>query len=201
MSPYRFMVACSVCLAGIASPAIADSLFDQSAYRSAAADRKAYQVGDALTILILENTSAQTSAQTVTTKSGGPSFKLSLPSVSGIGLKETSKNASIGMQEDFSGQGNIARSGKLLGTITVIVQSVEANGDLNVKGEQLIEINEDKQAIKLEGRVRTSDIRENNTLDSTRIASAKISYVGDGVLATRQRPGFLSTLLTMLGLL
>jgi flagellar L-ring protein precursor FlgH len=81
------------------------------------------------------------------------------------------------------------------------VQSVEANGDLTVKGEQLIEINEDKQAIKLEGRVRTADIRENNTLDSTRIANAKISYVGDGVLASRQHPGVLSRLFSLLGLL
>jgi flagellar L-ring protein precursor FlgH len=195
------IVAITFCLTGIALPVNADSLFDQASFRSAAADRKAYQVGDALTILIMENTSAQTSAQTITTKSGGPSLKLSLPSVNAIGLKETNKSASIGMQEDFSGKGNIARSGKLLGTITVIVQSVEANGDLNVKGEQLIEINEDKQAIKLEGRVRMADIVENNTIESTRIANAKISYIGDGVLASRQHPGILSIVLSLLGLL
>jgi flagellar L-ring protein precursor FlgH len=193
MNPYRPVVACIFCLTGIASTVHADSLFDQASYRSVVADRKAFQAGDALTVLILENASAQTSAQTVTSKSGGPSIKLALPS--------TSKDASVAMHEDFSGQGNISRSGKLLGTITVLVQSVEANGDLTVKGEQLIEINEDKQAIKLEGRVRTADIRENNTLDSTRIANAKISYVGDGVLASRQHPGVLSRLFSLLGLL
>lgn len=171
----------------------ADSLFDPVVYRPAAADRKAYQPGDVLTVLIYENATAQTSAGTTTEKSAGPSFKLRFP--------HTSKDASIGMEEDFTGKGRIERSGKLLGTITVVVQSVEPNGDMNIRGEQLIEINDEKQAIKLEGRVRSTDVLENNTVVSARIANARISYVGDGILASRQRPGFLSFLISLLGLL
>jgi flagellar L-ring protein FlgH len=172
---------------------MADSLFDPQTFRAAVADRKAIQTGDALTVLIFENASAQTSAGTTTEKSGGPSLKLNLPT--------ENKDWSVGLQEDFEGRGKIERSGKLLGTITVVVQSIESNGDLNVKGEQLIEVNEEKQSIKLEGRVRPIDIQENNTVVSAKIANAKISYIGDGFLASRQRPGLLTRLFSLLGLL
>ncbi|MES2355368.1 MAG: flagellar basal body L-ring protein FlgH [Pseudomonadota bacterium] len=172
----------------------ADSLFDPGTFRSALSDRKAFQLGDSLTVLIYENASAQTSAGNTSEKSGGPSLKLRLPT-------STKDGGLINLEEDFTGKGKIERSGKLLGTITVVVQSVESNGDLNIKGEQQIEINEDKQSIKLEGRVRPMDILENNSVVSARIANAKISYVGDGWLASRQHPGVLTRLFSMLGLL
>jgi flagellar L-ring protein precursor FlgH len=172
----------------------AESLFDPGTFRSAVSDHKAFQQGDSLTVLIYENASAQTSAGTTTEKSGGPSVKFRLPT--------TAKDGGfINLEEDFNGKGRIERSGKLLGTITVIVQSVEPNGDLNVKGEQLIEMNEEKQSIKLEGRVRPIDVQENNTVVSAKIANARISYVGDGFLASRQHPGILTRLLSLLGLL
>ena len=171
----------------------ADSLFDPQTFRSAVSDRKAFQTGDSLTVLILENASAQTSAGTSTEKSGGPSLKLRLPS--------QDRDMSIGLEEDFAGRGKIERSGKLLGTITVTVESVQPNGDLNVKGDQLIEVNDEKQSIRLEGRVRPLDIQENNTVVSSKIANAKIAYIGDGILASRQRPGILTRLFSFLGLL
>jgi flagellar L-ring protein precursor FlgH len=69
-----------------------------------------------------------------------------------------------------------------------------------VTGEQLVEINDETQRIRLEGRVRPQDITENNSVLSSRLSDAKISYVGDGVLAERQKPGWLARLLIWLGL-
>ena len=80
-------------------------------------------------------------------------------------------------------------------------QEIDKNGELQIKGQQLIEINGDKQLIQIEGRVRPRDISENNTLPSSRVAEAKISYVGDGILAEKQSPGILSRILTKLGFL
>jgi len=179
--------------AAIAGLCHAESLYDSATFRSPVSDHKALNAGDNLTVLIYENATAQTSAGTTTEKTGGPSLKLQQPT--------QDRNWSLSMAEDFSGNGKIQRSGKLLGTITVIVKSVEANGDLNIQGEQSIEFNEEKQLIKLEGRVRPVDIQENNSIVSTKIANAKISYVGDGVLASRQHPGLLTRFLSLLGLL
>lgn len=171
----------------------ADSLFNPDTYRSVVSDRRAAKVGDVLTVAIYENATAQSSAGTTAEKSGGTGVKVQSPS--------SNKAYSLGMDEDFSGKGRIERSGKLLGTITVVVESVEPNGDLNVKGEQLIELNEEKQAITLQGRVRPVDIQENNTVVSSKVANARISYIGEGFLASRQRPGIFTILLSLLRLL
>ena len=60
------------------------------------------------------------------------------------------------------------------GRITVAVQSVEANGNLRVKGDQEIFVNEEKQRISVEGSVRPQDILTDNTVLSTRLGQAKI---------------------------
>ena len=79
--------------------------------------------------------------------------------------------------------------------------SVESNGDLLVSGEQLLRVNDERQEIVLSGRVRQSDIGENNTIVSSRLADARISYVGDGALGEKQKPGIISRVLSWLGLL
>jgi len=83
----------------------------------------------------------------------------------------------------------------------VRVVDVAPNGDLVVAGQQLIEVNEEKQEIKLEGRVRAVDVSESNTVLSTRLADAKIWYVGDGLLGEKQRPGILTRILSWLRIL
>ena len=170
-----------------------ESLYKEETFQPLVGDRRAYRVGDSITILIYENSSASTSADTSTAKSGGVGVGIKLPSVD--------MTPSINATEDFQGKGKIQRSGKLLAQLTVTVQEIDKNGELQIKGQQLIEINGDKQLIQIEGRIRPSDISENNTLPSTRVAEAKISYVGDGILSKKQTPGILSRILTMLRLL
>ncbi|HLF22353.1 MAG TPA: flagellar basal body L-ring protein FlgH, partial [Burkholderiales bacterium] len=83
----------------------------------------------------------------------------------------------------------------------VVVQAVEVNGDLRVKGKQDISVNDEVQTLLVEGRVRQQDIGANNTVLSTRLSDAKISYTGDGLLAEKQRPGILTRFLSWLRLL
>jgi flagellar L-ring protein precursor FlgH len=83
--------------------------------------------------------------------------------------------------------------------MSVSVVGVAANGDLLVAGEQVLEINSDRQKIRVEGRVRPLDISDANAVLSSRLADAKISYLGDGDLANRQRPGFWSRLFQWAG--
>jgi flagellar L-ring protein precursor FlgH len=187
-TPVLALVLLVSCLTGHA-----DSLYQEHGFRPLVGDRKASRPGDSLTVLVLENASASASADTSTEKSGAIGLSIKNPSID--------KAAAINLSDDFSGKGKIQRSGKLLAQITVTVQSVEQNGELNVKGEQLIEVNNEQQAIKLEGRVRPFDISDNNTVPSNRLANARISYVGDGILAEKQRPGILTRILSWLGLL
>ena len=106
--------------------------------------------------------------------------------------------ASVG--DEFTGKGRIQRNGRLAAQLTVTVTEVAPNGELRVSGKQQIVVNGEKQLLQLSGRVRPVDVSDTNTVASTRIADAEITYVGDGILAEKQRQGVLTRFLTWLGL-
>ena len=81
------------------------------------------------------------------------------------------------------------------------MQSVDADGNLRVKGQQDIVVNGDKQKLLVEGRVRHQDVGADNTVLSSRLSEAKISYTGDGVLSEKQRQGILTRILSWLRIL
>jgi flagellar L-ring protein precursor FlgH len=119
----------------------------------------------------------------------------------GVTGPSTAKSASADLSERFDGGGRIQRSGKLVAQLSVSVLEVMPNGDLVVAGEQRIEVNSETQHIRLSGRVRPEDITDANAVLSSRIADAKITYVGDGILGEKQSPGILSRILSWLRLL
>lgn len=191
MTKFKLIFVCVISVAS--SLSYSETLYKPETYRSLISDRRAYRVGDVLTVLILENSSASASSGTNTDKSNDAGLKFSTP--------QDQKNYSLALQEKFDGKGRIARTGKLLAQISVSVKEVNPNGDLTITGNQQIEINDEKQSINILGRVRPIDIDEKNTVLSTRIADAKITYLGDGVLADSQHKGWLSRIITLLGLL
>ena len=176
----------------LAAGASAEGLYQEGAFRPLTSDNRAYRPGDVLTVLVVENASASASANTTTEKRGGIGAALvAAPIFQNRGL-------TLDLNDDFTGKGSINRTGRLLAQISVTVRALAPNGDLVVAGEQLIEVNGEKQQIILEGQVRRGDISESNTVVSTRVANAKITYLGDGVLAEHQRPGILTRFLSWL---
>lgn len=192
MQPIWTLLAAAALL-GCAGAARADDLFDASVYRALTSDRRAHRTGDTLTVLVLENSSASANADTSSRKQSDVGIKLAGPN--------TQRNMGLGLSDEFDGKGSTVRGGKLLAQLSVSVIGVDHNGDLYVAGEQLLEINRDRQSIKLEGRVRREDISETNTVPSSRLADARISYVGDGVLGEAQRRGWLPRIFSFLGLM
>ena len=180
--------------ATVTAPARADSLLERESYRPLVADQRAYRSGDNLTVLIVETASASTTARTTTNKKGSVNAAASAS-------KSDALSAGASLDEDFAGGGSIERTGRLLAQITVIVQAVDKDGNLWVKGEQEILVNDEKQWIAVEGRVRLPDIRSDNTVLSTRVGNAKIQYSGNGLLAEKQKPGVLTRFLSWLGIL
>jgi flagellar L-ring protein FlgH len=177
----------------VTAAAQAEGIYDAQRYQPLAADSRAHRVGDNLTVVVTEFASMTTNARTATDKDGSAS--------AGIRNPVTSKQWGAELSEEFNGGGRIERSGKLVARLTVVVQSVEANGDLRIKGEQEIEVNNEKQKLVVEGRVRPLDIGADNTVLSTRLSEAKIGYTGEGLLAEKQQPGLLTRLLSWLRLL
>jgi flagellar L-ring protein FlgH len=162
-------------------------------YRSLYADRKAYRTGDLLTVIITESAAASATARTRADKSDTVAGRIEQPD-------ELPWNIELGFSNDFSGGGEIARSGRLLARLAVVVHEIDAQGNLNIRGEQDIKVNNESQRIALSGRVRPEDIGPDNTVVSWRIADAQIDFLGKGILARKQSPSLITKLFDLFGL-
>jgi flagellar L-ring protein precursor FlgH len=171
----------------------ATSLFHEDAFRSYAEDRRAAQIGDALTVLIVQTSSAETTADT----SADHSTELSAVIRQPVGRDEYG----FGVSRESDGGGRVKRTGKIHAAMTVEVVDITPTNEFVVKGTQLLTVNDEEQRIVVHGRVRPDDISSENTVLSTRLVDARIEYVGEGVLAESQRPGVVYRFLNWLGLL
>jgi len=157
-------------------------------------DNKAYRIGDVLSVTLSESTNASKSAETNTDKDDEIDLNaLSIfgstgPSVNG----NLVLNSSIDGERAFSGSGDSAQSNSLSGEIAVTVVDVLPNGNLVVRGEKIIGLNQGSEFIRLSGIVRPEDINTDNTVQSRKIANSRIYYGGGGVIAESNSRGWLS---------
>ena len=101
-------------------------------------------------------------------------------------------NNSITGDRAFDGKADSSQSNSLIGNITVSVAERLPNGNLLVRGEKLININQGEEYIRLQGIIRPVDIGPDNAVASTKVADAKISYSARGALADSNKQGWLS---------
>jgi flagellar L-ring protein precursor FlgH len=156
-------------------------------------DLKAVRVGDLLTVVLTESTSAQKSANTKTDKT----TKVDLPGPTLAGRPVTANGTpilemGIDATREFEGNGSSSQSNKLTGNITVTVVQRLANGNLVIEGEKWLKLNQGDELVRIAGIVRPTDVAQDNTVTSDRIADARISYGGRGVLASSNRAGWLA---------
>ena len=165
-----------------------------------ASDRRANNVGDIITITLEESMSAANSGSETTSKSDSYTFDLpeALFGPSSLigklffpgGVKED--NLRAGTTQAFTGSGTAAQANTLTGTLSVTVIRVYPNGNLQVKGERKLSYNSGTEYIRLSGVVRPEDISSGNTVSSTKVADAQISYTGTGDMNDSVTKGWLS---------
>lgn len=155
-------------------------------------DARAHRVGDILTISLVESTQASKKASTNTSKKD--TTNIGAPTILGHTLKVGGKEATIGTTGDrsFDGTGDSSQSNQLNGSITVTVAQRLSNGNLLVRGEKMLTINQGQELIRISGIVRPQDILQDNSVPSTRVADAQIGYTGKGSLADANTQGWLS---------
>jgi flagellar L-ring protein precursor FlgH len=155
-------------------------------------DRRARSVGDVLTINLVETMTASKSNDASLSRSG--EFSVGLPGAlfgkPGLNIPQVRDSANFNTSTDhsFSGQGAANQSNLIRGSITVMVTRVYDNGNMWVQGEKALTLNQGEEFVRVAGLVRPEDIRPGNTVDSSRIAQAKITYTGTGDVhdATKQ---------------
>ncbi len=166
-------------------------------------DLKARRVGDILTVVLNEATTAEKDASTTLTKDTttdidnptifGASPEFSLPKFTPLSATQD-LNLTTDLHSDhaLTGSGEADQNNILTGNITVSVVEVLPNGNLIVRGEKRITLNQGVEYIQLSGIIRPVDILANNTIQSTQVADATINYVGEGALADTNRNGWLA---------
>ncbi|CAK0778307.1 flagellar L-ring protein [Gammaproteobacteria bacterium] len=156
-------------------------------------DDRARRIGDILTVQLVEKTDASKKAETKIGKSD--EVDISATTLFGRtpgagGLYSWPKNKLSG-SSTFDGSGDSSQSNSLSGSISVTVTEVLPNGYLMIRGDKVIGLNQGTEFVRLSGIVRPSDIRSNNTVPSTAIANATISYGGKGATDDANAMGWL----------
>lgn len=141
-------------------------------------DQRASRVGDIIQVLLVEQTDAAKTNKTEIDKDSKSS--LSAPTLFGELLDDL--GIGVDSSSEFEGEGKSNQSNHLSGSIAVTVAQVLPNSNLVVQGEKWIQINQGGEFIRIKGIVRPSDVSSNNTVLSTHVANAKISYGGKGAL-------------------
>lgn len=165
--------------------------------RSLLGDRRASRQGDILTVVIEINDSAEISNSTGRDRSGSNS--LAVPQFFGIpqaidrrlpgglaigaGLETTGSST-------FSGNGSVRRNEKLTLRVASTVVERLPNGIMKIEGRQEVRVNHELRELLVTGHVRAEDISRQNEITYDKIAGARISYGGRGIISNVQQPAY-----------
>jgi flagellar L-ring protein precursor FlgH len=160
-------------------------------------DQRAAQVGDIMTVRVRVTDRAQLDNQTQRSRKAGESLgaenllgfetqygKLLPDDVKAGALVNAESNASS------QGAGSVRRSEQLVTNVAAVVTQVLPNGNLVIEGKQEIRVNFEMRELIVAGVVRPEDIEADNTIDSTKIAQARIAYGGRGQITDVQQPRY-----------
>jgi flagellar L-ring protein precursor FlgH len=181
------------------------SLYKDGGYYFSVSDHKAHQVGDIITIKIVESYQSSSSVSEQTSKSSSSEagigtvlgYENKINKIFPYATPSTLFKGSMGAST--SGQGKVSRQSKIVATITARVIKVLPNGNLVIQGVKTIKRNKDLEYITLTGIVRPEDIASDNSVLSTQIADAYIEYSGKGPSSeATSGPGVITRLLELL---
>jgi len=143
----------------------------------------------------------QTDATKSASSNAGRDTSINLPNPTLFGGALSVKGRNILQIEaeggtSFSGSGDSSQSNRLTGSVAVTVHEVLPNGTLRIRGEKVLTLNHGTETVRVSGLVRSADIDPSNTVQSSRLADADISYRGTGAIADSSRPGWLTRVFT-----
>ena len=175
-------VASSIPTGSIYSPSNADSWFGE---------KKTYEVGDVITVLLSESMNGSASATNEASRETSTDV-LTAAQIARFGtpgglLLDSQNGTPIDTTIESAGSGTTGQSASLTGTMTAQVVDVYPNGNLMIRGEKIVNFSTGSEVIQVKGIIRPQDVQPDNTVQSKRIASAQISYKGTGQNANASR--------------
>ena len=178
------------------------SIFSLAESQDLYADNRARRVGDIVMVKIVENAKSKSKVDTTANRETTNSFGVSAAfghSVVGIsplqGTVRTDPLLASTSTSELQSTGETKRENYVTATIGARVCQVLPGGLLQLQGAREIRVNEETQYMVVSGIVRARDVASDNSVESTQLADSRIEYYGRGVLADKQKSGWLTRLL------
>ena len=158
-------------------------------------DQRAHQIGDILTVKVKITDKAKYENETSRSRTNKEDSGVS----DFIGSKTIGNTAkailpgrilTADSTATSEGKGSIDRKEELLTNVAGVVTQVLPNGNLVIEGKQEVRVNFEVRELIVAGVVRPEDIESDNTINSTKIAQARIAYGGRGQITDIQQPRY-----------
>jgi flagellar L-ring protein precursor FlgH len=167
-------------------------------------DTRAHRAGDIVIVEIDERADAEGNAQTKLNRSS--SRELGMEALYGLlptlqrahPDMDPAKMLALMSQSQFNGDGKTSRAGQLTGKIAVRVKQPLPNGDLFIEGTKVVMINDEEIHLYISGVIRPEDIRDDNSVASSRVADAQVEFSGRGDVADQLEQGWLARALNFI---
>lgn len=178
--------------AALTGPAVANgSIFQPGrGYAALHEGQRARQVGDIVTVVLIENISSSKNTSSQTQRDG--SVSLTPPGAGPLSFlnPEALKAAS---EASFKGTGNAAQRSTLNGAVAVTIAAVFPNGTARIMGERHMGLSQGREFVQFSGLIRLADVSSDNRVLSSQVADAQIVYSGSGAVQRASKPGWLAT--------
>jgi len=191
------------------------SLFNDAEADHLFGDGRARRVGDLVVVKIMEQTAAKSKADTTAKKNNSNNYGIGaffghnevplipftpnarFPNVNHAMTDPTYNMLSLDTRSNSSlnGTGETKRENNVRTSMAARVTRVLPGGLLQIEGARETRVNEETEYMVLTGVIRIKDVAADNSIMSTQIADASISYYGKGVLADKQKPGWFTRLM------
>jgi flagellar L-ring protein FlgH len=164
-------------------------------------DQRAHRVGDILTVIVNITDKANIANETKRSRDSSDDSgitdlfnKTKVPLLnSTVPTRLTTDSTTT-----LDGKGSVDRSEALQTNVAAVVTQVLPNGNLVIEGKQDIRVNFEMRELVVAGIVRPEDIQSDNTIDSSKIAEARIAYGGKGQLTDVQQQRYGSQVMDVL---
>lgn len=157
-------------------------------------DQRARQVGDLLTVTVnitdKANIENDTSRSRTNKEDSGVSDFIGAKTITQANKILPGRILTADSSSSSEGKGSVDRKEALQTNVAAVVTQVLPNGNLVVEGKQEIRVNFEIRELIVAGIVRPEDIQSDNTIDSTKIAQARIAYGGRGQIMDVQQPRY-----------
>jgi flagellar L-ring protein FlgH len=189
-----FLIFLFICMLFVFGLEAAFAQFIQQTNRSLFSDVKAFKEGDAIMILIVEDTQANNSAETDESRNTDLNAGVTYSG----GNTNFSGQAGLSTGNTFKGQGQNSRNETIRSQLSARITGVETNGNLKIEGTRTTKVNGETQKIIIKGVVRPVDVMANNSIYSYNILDLTLLIDGDGNVSKIQEPGLITKFLRFL---